>query len=168
MGTFRMSNVLLLPGTNDHGHRNSVLDCTDHNIWPLKKSYSYLDTMPKITLTLNKIGSGQSIVNTAGILKCYSQILCGGSAKNFRFWLFCIDLVANWSKNKKSWKSCLFGQNSQLFVVGLIVRFGNIFNIEVNGALAINMIVHNSLTQNRNRLKLWTYDANVDINLLMT
>ncbi len=29
------------------------------------------------------------------ILKCYSQNLCGGSAKNFRFWLFCTDLVAN-------------------------------------------------------------------------
>ena len=29
-------------------------------------------------------------------LKCYFQILCGGSAKNFRFWLFCIELVANW------------------------------------------------------------------------
>ena len=28
-------------------------------------------------------------------LKCYSQILCGGSAEKFRFWLFCIDLVAN-------------------------------------------------------------------------
>ncbi len=28
-------------------------------------------------------------------LKCYSQILYGGSAKNFRFCLFCIDLVAN-------------------------------------------------------------------------
>ncbi len=29
------------------------------------------------------------------VLQCYSQILCGGSAKNFRFWLFCIDLVVN-------------------------------------------------------------------------
>ncbi len=29
-------------------------------------------------------------------LKCYSQILCGGSAEIFRFWLFCTDLVANW------------------------------------------------------------------------
>ncbi len=30
------------------------------------------------------------------IFMCYSQILCGGSAKIFRFWLFCIGLVANW------------------------------------------------------------------------
>ena len=29
-------------------------------------------------------------------LKCYSLILCGGSAENIRFWLFCVDLVANW------------------------------------------------------------------------
>ncbi len=29
-------------------------------------------------------------------LKCYSQILYGGSAENFRFWLFCIDLAGNW------------------------------------------------------------------------
>ncbi len=28
-------------------------------------------------------------------LKCYSQILCGGPAENFRFWLFCTDLMAN-------------------------------------------------------------------------
>ncbi len=28
-------------------------------------------------------------------LKCYSQILYGGSADIFKFWLFCIDLVAN-------------------------------------------------------------------------
>ncbi len=28
-------------------------------------------------------------------LKCYSQILCGGCDENLRFWLFCIDLVAN-------------------------------------------------------------------------
>ncbi len=26
-------------------------------------------------------------------LKCYSQILCELSAENFRFWLFCTDLV---------------------------------------------------------------------------
>ena len=29
---------------------------------------------------------------------CYSQILCGGSTKNFRLCLLCIDLVANWQK----------------------------------------------------------------------
>ncbi len=31
----------------------------------------------------------------------------------------------------------------------------NIFNIEANGALAMHVIVHNSLTQNQNRLKFW-------------
>ncbi len=30
-----------------------------------------------------------------GFLKCYSQILCGGSAENFRLCLFCVNLVAN-------------------------------------------------------------------------
>ncbi len=42
----------------------------------------------------------------------------------------------------------LFGR----IAVWLIIGFDNIFNIEVNGALA-NTIVHNSLTQNMNRLK---------------
>ncbi len=35
------------------------------------------------------------IYQTGWRLKCYSQILCGGSSENSRFWLFCIDLVAN-------------------------------------------------------------------------
>ena len=38
---------------------------------------------------------GKVTINTKQ-LKCYSQILCGGFAENFRFWLFCIDLVGNW------------------------------------------------------------------------
>ncbi len=29
---------------------------------------------------------------------CYSQILCGGSAENFRFWLFCVHW---WQTDKK-------------------------------------------------------------------
>ena len=33
-----------------------------------------------------------------GYLKCYFQILCGGSGKNVRFWLFCIDW---WQTDKK-------------------------------------------------------------------
>ncbi len=45
----------------------------------------------------------------------------------------------------------------------LIIRSDNIFNIEVNGALAIHVIVQNSLTQDRNRLKFWIYDSFVDI-----
>ncbi len=31
----------------------------------------------------------------------------------------------------------------------------NIFNKEVNGAVAVHVIVHNSLTKNQNRLKFW-------------
>ena len=36
----------------------------------------------------------------------YSQILCGGSAKSFRFGLVCIDLVANLRKIKILKQSC--------------------------------------------------------------
>ena len=43
-----------------------------------------------------------------------------------------------------------------------------IFNIEVNGALAIHIILHNSPMQNRNRLKFWIKDSYIDIYLLMT
>ena len=49
----------------------------------------------------------------------------------------------------------------ELFILAelTIVSVGsdNIFNIEVNGGFAINMIVHNSLTQNKNRLTIWIY-----------
>ena len=33
------------------------------------------------------------------ILKCYSQTLCEGSAEMFRYWSFCIELVAKWFWN---------------------------------------------------------------------
>ena len=40
--------------------------------------------------------NGQSVVlQSSSSLKCYSQILCRGSAENLRFWLFCIDMVKN-------------------------------------------------------------------------
>ncbi len=44
---------------------------------------------------------------------------------------------------------------TKLPIVWLIVGSDNIFNIEVNRALDIHVIVHNSLTQNQNRLKSW-------------
>ena len=47
-------------------------------------------------------------------------------------------------------------------------RSDNIFNIKVNGALAMHIIVHNLQTQNRNRLKFGISDSYMDIYLLMT
>ena len=38
-------------------------------------------------------------------------------------------------------------------ILWLIIGLDNIFDIEVDGTLAICVIVHNSLTQNQNRLK---------------
>ncbi len=49
-----------------------------------------------------------------------------------------------------------------------IIGSNNIFNIEVNGALLIHVIVHNSLMQKRNGLKFWIHDSYVDIYLLIT
>ncbi len=49
-------------------------------------------------------------------LKCYSQILCGGSAKHFRFQLFCIDLMAQKQeilKHELKGPESLFRQNRQ-------------------------------------------------------
>ncbi len=57
-------------------------------------------------------------------------------------------------------RSDLFSvQIAELLIVWLIIRSDSVFNIEVNGAFAItgNMIVHNSLSQNWNRLKFWIY-----------
>ena len=44
---------------------------------------------------------------------------------------------------------------TELPIVSLIIRSDNIFDIEVKKALAMHVIVHNLLTQNRNRLKFW-------------
>ena len=92
-------------------------------------------------------------------LKCYSQILCGGSAEKFRFWLFYIDLVANWCENKKYWSRVapVYLDRTANYLI-IIIGSDNIFNIEVNGAngaSAIQVIMYNSLTQNWNRLKFW-------------
>ena len=45
---------------------------------------------------------------------------------------------------------------TKLPIVSLIIRSNNIFNIKVNGALVIHIIMHNSLTQNWNRLQIFT------------
>ncbi len=42
---------------------------------------------------------------------------------------------------------------TELPIVWIIIGSDNIFNIEVNGVLAMHVIVHNSLTENRNKLK---------------
>ncbi len=59
------------------------------------------------------------IINDLPALKCYSQILCGGSAKNFRFGYFILIWWQTGKKTKKSWsrvaRTYLFGQNCQLF-----------------------------------------------------
>ena len=91
-------------------------------------------------------------------LRCYSQILCGGSTKMFIFCLFCIDLVIM-QCNKK--QEILKQSCKDLFILvvpsilWLIIGPNNIFNIDVNGLFAIHIIVHNSLKQNQNRLKFW-------------
>ncbi len=41
---------------------------------------------------------------------------------------------------------------TELPIIWLIIRSDSNFNIEVNGALEIHVIVHNLLTQNLNRL----------------
>ena len=43
---------------------------------------------------------------------------------------------------------------TELTIIWLIIGSDNVFKIEVNRALAIHVIVHNSQTQNWNRLKL--------------
>ena len=60
------------------------------------------------------------------VLKCYSQILCGGSAENFRFCLVCVDLVANWSKIFNQSYKDLFTW-TELPIVWLIIGSNNIF-----------------------------------------
>ncbi len=74
----------------------------------------------------------------------YSRILCGKSAESFRFWLFCIWWQTDKKKIlKQSCKDLLVW--TELPIVWSIVGSDNIFNIEVNGALAIHVhvIVHN-------------------------
>ena len=51
--------------------------------------------------------------------------------------------------------------------IAWLIRSDNIFNIEVNGAFVINMIVHNSLKQIQNRLKFWSYPSYMNIYSLM-
>ncbi len=87
----------------------------------------------------------------------YSHILCGGSAKNFRSWLFCIDLWTKSIRNKKSLRrvarTCLFWY--KIPIVWLLIGSNNIFNIESNETFAIYIIVYNSLMQTQKRLEFW-------------
>ena len=55
---------------------------------------------------------------------------------------------------------------TELPIVSLIIGSDNIFDREVNRALAMHVIVHNLLI--RNRLKFWISDSCFDIYLLMT
>ena len=103
-------------------------------------------------------------------LKCYSQILCQGSAENFRFWfniLYWFDGKLIKTRNPEAEleeTDCLLGQTCQFLLINYF-RSDNILNKEVNGA-TIHVIVLNSLEQNSNGLKnsafkvptwIWTY-----------
>ena len=117
----------------------------------------YSNRRPEIATIVEK--------NVLGHRKCYSQILCGGSVQNFRFGYF---VLIWWQSDKKqeilkqTCKDYLFIL-AELPIVWLIIRSDNIFNIEADGAFAINMIVHNPLTKNWNRLKFWIYASYVNI-----
>ncbi len=53
-----------------------------------------------------------------GQLKSYSYFVCGESAGNFQFWLFCVDLVTKSTKTKNpeaELQGAIFWQNYQLF-----------------------------------------------------
>ncbi len=61
-----------------------------------------------------------------------------------------------WQTDKKNPEAKLQGpscldRNANCLIIGS----DNIFNIFNKGALAMHVIAHNSLTQNRNRLKFW-------------
>ena len=58
------------------------------------KGFCHVSRGPFCSLVL--VSGGSSWKGNIACWKCYSQILYGGSAKSFiRFWLFCIDSVAN-------------------------------------------------------------------------
>ncbi len=68
-----------------------------------------------------------------------------------------------WQTDQKQEQSKLQGP-VYLPIIWLIIGSDNIFYIEVNGKLAIHVIVHKSPTQNLNmRLKFWIYDSYMDI-----
>ena len=114
----------------------------------------------------NMLTSDQKFNSPFSFLKCYSLIfcgLCGWSAKNLGFWLICIVLVPNDKKQEilqsRAARTCLFLTAK---FVWLIIRSDNIFNIEVIGALAIHINVHNSRKIGIYRLKFWISDSYVD------
>ena len=113
----------------------------------------------EVFLSSNNMLFGRHI-SIVSILKCYSQILCVPKILDFGYFVYWFG--SNLITSKKSWsrvaRTCLFGQNSNCLInfVWLIIGSDNIFNIEVNGASAIHVDVHNPLNPNRNRLKFWT------------
>ncbi len=121
---------------------------------------SYLKTTPCSLLNVFTVLWGNNYPNfllyaVSVSLKCHSHILCDGSAKNVRFCLFCIDFVTKVIKTQEILSKDLFIL-AELPIVWLITPCNNIFTIiEVNGALAIHVIVHKLLMQNWTKLKFW-------------
>ncbi len=78
------------------------------------------------------------------------------AAENVRFGYFALIWWQTDKKQEILKQSCedLFIW-TKLPIVWLIIGSDNIFNIEVNGTLAIHFFVHYSLTQNQNKLKFW-------------
>ncbi len=54
-----------------------------------------LKKLIKYTIISSALVAVEGNYDLEPVLKCYSQIFCGGSAEIFRLWLFCTDLVAN-------------------------------------------------------------------------
>ncbi len=89
-------------------------------------------------------------ISGISLLKCYSQIWCGGSAENFKILVILYWFGGKTIKNKKFMKQSCKNQGfifilAETPLVWIVIASDNIFNIEVNGAFAIHMIVHNLL-----------------------
>ncbi len=112
--------------------------------------YYNTDEMVKAAWCISKTTSLQVLLESIDRVtsKCYSQILCGRSAENWDFWLFCNNLEAKWWKpiHPEAELQDLFIL-AEVPIVWLITGSDNIFNIEINRHLhfANNMIVHNLL-----------------------
>ena len=62
------------------------------------------DSTDIVTRNEVKLKMKRYVPDDSNRLKCYSHILCGGSAENCRFWLFCVDLVNKVMKKQKQTK----------------------------------------------------------------
>ena len=82
-----------------------------------------------------------------------------GFAENLRFLLFGAKVIQKIVKQSCNDLLIL----AELAMLWLIIGCDNIFTISVNGGICIDVIVHNSLTQNRNRLKFWIYASYVGL-----